>query len=311
LTLSELKQALTEKAISVGADLVACGPAERFADPAIREIYPDTKTVIGIALRVLRGSYRGIEEGSTFYQYSTTGVEVLEETFIPEILLGVSALLEDAGYSAIPQRRNQMLYQNDTDINEEMLHYDGYRGKGEPQLDFTADARDAGLGEIGLSGALLTDRFGPFVRYAFVLTDAELPADPIITPHLCDECEECFKACPGHALSKDGKNSWQCAAYYKGANMHFNPYMDRDAYPGLPNRDAVMDGKADLSMEESKKVMDMTYFYPPIGHGYASSICGRACDRACYAHLEESGRLTQHFTSPFRKRPPWKLDQLK
>ena len=41
---------------------------------------------------------------------------------------------------------------------------------------------------------------------------------------------------------------------------------------------------------------------------YRSSICGRACDMACYAHLEESGKLTRQFNRPFKGREDWKFD---
>ena len=37
------------------------------------------------------------------------------------------------------------------------------------------------------------------------------------------------------------------------------------------------------------------------------SICGRACDVACYCHLEEKGVLTKKFRKPFRYRPEWKF----
>ena len=55
-------------------------PASRFDknDP-IFQIMPETKTVIGLAFRVLRGIYRGIAEGSTYYQYTTMAVENMEE----------------------------------------------------------------------------------------------------------------------------------------------------------------------------------------------------------------------------------------
>ena len=33
----------------------------------------------------------------------------------------------------------------------------------------------------------------------------------------------------------------------------------------------------------------------------------RACDVACYIHLEEQGLLGKSFHTPFRKRPPWKF----
>lgn len=308
-----LRRTVETTALAAGADLIGFAPADASPDPALKAIMPDVKTVIALGFRILRGSFRGIEEGSTFYQYSTTGLETIEETIIPGALLRVSAVIEDEGFLAVPQRKNQMLRPAPEALNPEMLNTYWYpAGEKEPQPDFTAAAILCGLGERGDSGALLTDRFGPFQRVALILTDAVFEnCDQPVQPHLCDHCGACARACPGHAL-KDGEIDLpQCAAYYRGANMRYNPYMDAEAYPDIPNREAVMEGKADLSYEEALKVMEDTYFYPPMKHGYAASICGRACDRACYAHLEEKGVLTARFVSPFRRRPVWELPMLK
>ena len=45
-------------------------------------------------------------------------------------------------------------------------------------------------------------------------------------------------------------------------------------------------------------------------HSYPASICGKACDTACYIHLEEKGVLKRKFHTPFRKREAWKLPLL-
>ena len=83
------------------ADLVGFAPASRFDknDP-IFKIFPETKTVICLAFRVLRGIYRGIEEGSTYYQYTTMAVENMEETIMPMALLRVANLIEAEGATA-------------------------------------------------------------------------------------------------------------------------------------------------------------------------------------------------------------------
>ena len=77
------------------ADIVGFAPIERFAaeDPVF-QIFPQTKTVIGLGFRVLRGIYRGIEEGTTYYQYTTMGVENLEETVMPLALINLCNLIE-------------------------------------------------------------------------------------------------------------------------------------------------------------------------------------------------------------------------
>ena len=308
-TATELTKKIEAAAYAAGVDLVGFASLDRFPDGMPSRIFAGARSVIGIAYRILRGSLRGIEEGTTYYQYTTTAIETLEETVMPMALLKIAAAVEDEGYLAIPQRRNQSLKANASAVNPEMLHT-GFvpGGAREPQLDFTAAVVACGLGERGLSGSLLTEPFGPLQRVAFLITDAELEPSPLAVPHLCDRCGECVRACPGHAISEDGVlDGWQCAAYYRGASRKTNPYMPPNAYAELPNRREVMEGTARLSKEQAEEVMSETYVYPPIKHGYVSSICGKACDRACYVHLEESGKLSKSFVAPFRRRPVWEL----
>ena len=157
-------------------------------------------------------------------------------------------------------------------------------------------------------GSLLTDEYGPFIRYCFILTDAELPATELAAPHLCDNCGECIKACPGHAIGEDGElDSWRCAVYYNGANGSKNPFMPPDAFSERDDRLDIINGTAQFDSEEAQEILRQIYFYPPAKHSYRTSICGRACDRACYIHLEEKGLLTKSFHRKFREKEDWKL----
>ena len=293
------------------ADKVGFAPASRFDknDP-IFKIYPETKTVIGLAFRVLRGIYRGTEEGTTYYQYTTMGVENMEETIMPMALIKVSTFIEEEGYIALPQRRHEQIMAEEDSTNPEVAYDAIYRGKtAENQLNFADTAVKCGLGELGLDGALLTDDFGPFVRYCFILTDAEIEPDAVIEPHLCDNCGKCIKACPGKAISDDGKvDPWQCAVYYNGANGTKNPFMPLDAFSNFENRIEIISGEAKVTPETAKKILDNIFFYPPAQHAYQCSICGRACDTACYMHLEEKGVLNKKFKRNFRTREEWKFD---
>ena len=81
--------------------------------------------------------------------------------------------------------------------------------------------------------------------------------------------------------------------------------MPADAYSDFENRLEIIAGEAKVDIETAKKIIDKTFFYPPAQHAYPCSICGKACDVACYVHLEEKGVLTKKFKTPFRKREPW------
>ena len=112
-----------------GADIVGFAPASRFnADDPIFKIFPDTKTVIGLAFRVLRGIYRGIEEGSTYYQYTTMAVENMEETVMPMAQLKVAMYMESQGAVALPQRRHQQIMAEENSTNPEVAYDAVYRG---------------------------------------------------------------------------------------------------------------------------------------------------------------------------------------
>ena len=293
-----------------GADLVGFAPVSRFPEnSAVSKLMPEAKTVIGLCFRVLRGVYRGIEEGSTYYQYTTMGVENMEETVMPMVSLRLSMFLEEEGYSALPQRRHQQIMAEENSTNPEVAFDAVYRNRPEEtQMDFNEAAVLCGLGEIGFHGALLTDEFGPFVRVCFVITDLEIEPTPIKEPHLCDKCGECVKGCPGKAIADDGTvDLWQCAVYYNGANGLKNPFMPPDAFKEFEDRVAIISGEAKVTPETARKILRSIYFYPPAQHAYQCSICGRACDINCYIHLEEKGALSKSFKTSFRKREQWKF----
>jgi ferredoxin len=305
-----MKNAIIECAKRYDADLIGFAPASRFAaDDPIFKIFPQTKTVIGMGFRILRGIYRGVEEGTTYYQYTTMGVENLEETVMPLALINVANLLEEEGFEAMPQRKSPLIMNEAEGTNPEVDYTDMVRGvQAENQMDFLNAAVQCGLGEKSMIGSLLTDDYGPFIRYCFILTDAEIEPTDLVAPHLCDGCGECIKACPGKAISAEGAvDSWRCAVYYNGANWTKNPFMPPEAFADFENRMEIIRGEAEFDTEGAKEILDHIYFYPPAKHFYRTSICGRACDRACYIHLEEKGMLKKSFHKKFRAGEDWKL----
>jgi epoxyqueuosine reductase QueG len=67
-------------------------------------------------------------------------------------------------------------------------------------------ATRAGLGWVGKSNLLITEKYGSAVRLVTVLTDAPLSTGKPINSSRCGDCTACVDACPAHTLTG---NLWQ------------------------------------------------------------------------------------------------------
>jgi epoxyqueuosine reductase QueG len=73
-------------------------------------------------------------------------------------------------------------------------------------------AIDAGLGELGRNGLLITPQYGPCVRLCKVFTDLPLMPDQPISFGVTETCMKCFKcaeACEVEAISSDPEPSYR------------------------------------------------------------------------------------------------------
>jgi epoxyqueuosine reductase len=75
-------------------------------------------------------------------------------------------------------------------------------------------AIDAGLGQLGRNGLLITPEYGPRVRLCKVFTDLPLEPDSPIdfgVTDFCRRCRLCADACEVDAISKEDEPSWEPA----------------------------------------------------------------------------------------------------
>jgi len=94
-------------------------------------------------------------------------------------------------------------------------------------LSYKHAAELAGLGTMGRHSLLITPEYGPRVRLAGLLTDAEIEPSPASRKNSCVNCDACVRACPAGALqtSKEGKayaiNPFACRTY-RGSGLTCN-----------------------------------------------------------------------------------------
>jgi reductive dehalogenase len=71
-------------------------------------------------------------------------------------------------------------------------------------------ALQAGLGQLGRHGMLITPRFGPRVRLSAVLTNLPLVTDTPIdfgVTEFCNTCKKCARMCPSGSISHDERTA--------------------------------------------------------------------------------------------------------
>ena len=211
----------------------------------------------------------------------------------------MARIIEDAGYDACLQRTvPNMKVCGDKSANPEIsdvveITYAeavaSDRTAPEVILDYNKAAILCGLGTEGLNGRVINPKYGPCMRYVFIVTDMELEEDELLTEQMCDKCGECIKACPGNAISEDGVDSWQCAVYYKGAHKS-NPFMTDEFLKNHPEREAILNGEKHFSPEEAREIIKQIDFLPQC-NGYLPWLCGKKCDYVCFKHLKEVGKI--------------------
>ncbi len=297
-------QLIKEKAREYGASLCGIGSLDLFKGEALSkdplQILPAAKAIIGFGFAVPRGLYHLLETSRQHYAYTTMGVKYIDEEWAEIFLIKMARLIEDEGWDACLQRTVPNLRrQGDKTTNPEVL--DTYElvhavavapGKPVPDvmIDFGKAAEACGLGQVGLSGHILAPKYGPFLRWAFLITDAPLEPDPAFPGGLCDNCGKCADACPGNAIGPEGLDTWQCSVYYKGAHRS-NPFQEEDFLAGDPEQDAIRCGKKRFDAKSARALYPKLNFLPNTQNGYSPCLCGKACDIACYRHLKEEGLL--------------------
>lgn len=279
--MNELRSKLDELARAHGADLLGVAGVDRFTDvPPERHplsIFPEARSVIVIGRRITRGTLRGVEEGTHFQAYDLFGYNWLDNRFVAMTVFQIVEFLEDGGWEAVPL----------PPLPAQIPPMGIPVRDGQPPPNVLVEIPDAavraGLGEIGYCGVLLTPQFGPRQRLQVILTDAELPPDPLFEGELCDMCLECAEACPLGAISKDERTTLDIA----GRQMTV--------------------GAIDLAQCRACKNGAKPNMYHAAGE---PDRLAALCVRTCIDRLERQDKLAASFRNPFRDKPAWALDEI-
>jgi len=155
----------------------------------------DYQYVINIALE---SDYDAYKYAPAFPGAAAVGLGYSKMAFVAGL---IAQFLRQLGYKAIPCG-------NDTAMS-------------------VPHAIQAGLGELGRNGILITPRFGPRVRLCKVFTDLPLVCDRPIefgATEFCHVCKKCAKNCPGRAITDGPRTTEPISISNAGGTLKW--YLD-------------------------------------------------------------------------------------
>lgn len=337
------KEQIRDYALSRGLDLFGVANIERFKDAPPRmhpaSIFPEARSVIVVGRRIVRGGWRGIEEGTYWPNYSHFDYSGLLNTYFLQLpLYETACFIEEFGWEAVPVYSGMACKDAPPDA------FPRRPGQVAPDVNLAIRiaATAAGIGEIGWSKVFLTKKFGPRQRLAAILTDLDLEPDPLVEPNsICRLDMACVKGCPGaipHIREKkfieitieDKTYRWaavdmgKCTLMYHGGDPRVSPFIPK-AMPGY--RFDVMAQKISeecaykfcwpMSTGRWRKtaefpsglIIEGHYYIQKWGAGGLGIEGSRGCMRSCFNYLEKTRQIEQTFKGgPFIRRPRWLLD---
>lgn len=339
-------QIIKDRAKELGIDDIGIGNIERFenAPPlmSIKNYFPGAKSVIAVVMRIPRGSYRGIEEGTHWHNYTFYAYNKLNTVFRPRLTYELCRFIENFGWEAVPH------YPSVPERNPSREPV----APGKLPSDIITSTRlvaaGTGVGEIGHSKVFLNKKFGPRLRLGLIFTDAELEPDPILdTGTICSHCGACARECPGNAIPPTKSRATsaaedrvvidygekrvyygdvdmgRCTLTHHGLNNEISPFLKK-AFPNMAfdvrnshmsEEEAyrltytIATGRWHITYNDNKSQSIIEYYDYIMKHVDYFAVCGaRGCIRACMDSLEKSKRITNTFHHPFYRKKSWILN---
>jgi epoxyqueuosine reductase QueG len=209
-----LKELLRRLSLQLGADLFGVAASDSFDDAPEghrpNDVLPNAKSIVVIGMKMLDAQTDLLKsEGGYFDVSPRQRMFQGHNTFISQELdrvgYSMARLLEKKGFRAY----HQMASAGGTDRRYLM-----------GLLSLKHLSIQAGLGVIGRNSLLITPQFGPRLRLAALVTNAEVAQDEPLEVDFCKHCEKpCIAVCPVKALGEPSRgepyriNKYACQQY--------------------------------------------------------------------------------------------------
>jgi len=214
--------------------------------------------LVGIVSSKTIDAYPRIWVGWTIQEYTKKTTEILSDAksivvlgyYVWDDILEVAVRKDDRwiylGY--LPLRIAQMKL-------IQFLKNKGFKAVSVGSLSLKRLAQLAGFGNFGKNSLIINPTYGPWIRIAAILTDAELIPDKPFEKDLCGNCEECVKACPVGALKPYKIDDTKCLVGIHLTEIQSTKYVEliQEYEPSLTKNSHLMCMKCQKACKYGKK----------------------------------------------------------
>jgi epoxyqueuosine reductase len=209
---NEVQDALAKLDVDmVGVARVADLPDERMKE-AVLSLLPDAASMIVVGMEIWPEFLDLTTPEMTAGSINTNDIYQQHQDYVrgrlSKAVYDIAKVSRKAGLKALP------LTGNGPAVDRRTLR---------AIISYKHAAEAAGLGRIGMSSLLITEKCGPRIRLAICLTQAALKPTPVLKDHVCRYCNVCVLKCPAKALDrpKAGEaytiNRFACSEYVTAA----------------------------------------------------------------------------------------------
>jgi epoxyqueuosine reductase QueG len=199
-----MKEQIRNLILSLDADVCGFTRTDRFADAPQgykpTDISPDCRSVISFGIALPEGLAK--VPPRLIYGYYNTFCRTEADTIA---FKAAKRMEENYHCIAVP-----------LPCDSPYEYWDNDRMEGRGLLSMKHIAVAAGLGVIGKSTLLLNNRYGNMLTIGAILTDLDLPSDPVAENICVDECRKCMDGCPVGAIKNGIVNQKLCRMHTYG-----------------------------------------------------------------------------------------------
>lgn len=193
-----MKEQIRQTAYDYGADVCGFAEIERFREApqgySPLDLFVGCRSVIALGIALPRGLY-DVEPRLLYGHFNAQVCTVLDN-----LALRLAKNIEDNfGCRAVP-----------VPCDAPNEYWDAQALEARGLISMKHAAALCGLGSIGKSSLLINPQYGNRLTVGAILTDLEIPSDPLCADLCIPGCTKCIDSCPAGAIADGAVSQKQC-----------------------------------------------------------------------------------------------------